>query len=91
MTLDVETKAVLDDQIAKGINMQAALNGGLQAFFDDKEAQLFQAFITCTAGDAESLTAIHYGAKALQSLQIDVQGVVDSGKISAAQKAQENG
>ena len=91
MTIDVETEAVLDDQIAKGEHMQAALNVGLQDFFDNKEIQLFKAFCSCKAGDTKTLEAIHYGVLALQSLQLEVQGVIDSGKISAAQKAQETG
>ena len=86
-----EQTAILDDQIAKGTTMQAALNNGLQSFFDDKEAQLFQAFRNCNAGDTETLATIHYGAKALQSLRTEVQGVIDSGKISAVQKEQEGG
>jgi len=90
MTIDREKEAILDDQIAKGQNMQAVLNGGLSEFFEAKQIQLFQAFMECSPGDTSTLVSIHHGAKAMHSLRLEVQGVVDSGKISAAQKEQEN-
>ena len=88
--IDPEKEAVLNDQIAKGRNMQAAFDSALRTFFDDKQVQLFRAFMDCKAGDLKTLETIHHASQAMNSLQAEVQGVIDSGKISTVQKEREN-
>jgi len=83
--MNEDLRSKLEDEVSKANAMSAAYNQVLGSFFENKQAQLFQAFAAVKSGDVDGLVGIHNASKALMSLELEIQGVIDSGKLAAAQ------
>jgi len=79
-----------DDRIErelKGANDAKKLNNKfLDAFFDTKDRQLWEAFGQTRLGDAAALAEIHHQYKSMNALRSEVQTVINTGKLAQAEK-----
>lgn len=82
---DDELDFKLKEEVRKAQSMRIACDDVLNGFFEAKTSQLFGAFVEAGVGDPKQLEGIHHACKALQSLQLEVQGIIDSGKLAAIQ------
>ena len=80
-----ELEFKLKDEIRRAEAMRGACNEALDEFFAAKTEQLFAAFVSTEVGDTDALSGIHHACRSIQSLQTEVQGIIDSGKLAAAQ------
>lgn len=54
----------------------------LDKFFLDKERQLFEAIKDIPIGDGAALENIHHQLKSLNALQVEIQTVMNTGKMA---------
>jgi len=79
-----ELKAVLESQIDEGV-VAVRQQEVLKPFFEDKEAQLWEAFKDAPTVDKEGLFDIKLQSNALKGMESYFQGAIDTGKLAQKQ------
>jgi len=85
----VEEKEQFEDEVETTRQVLQLKDKFLDNFFEDKERQLFDAFRNCDIGDDTGLQAIHMMTKSLNSLQFEIQTVMNTGKMASMSLAAE--
>ncbi len=87
--MNPETKEQLDNEMEASRQMQRIKDKFLDKFFADKEAQVFSAIKDLPLGDVDKLNSLHMMIKSLQSLQSEVNSVMNTGKLANLALAEE--
>lgn len=72
-------------EIALGAEHQKTWDALIEPFFEAKQAELFDIFITAGATDKEGLFVIHQQSQALESLRDNFLHFINTGKIAQRQ------
>ena len=72
----------IENEVNEAVQMRRRKDAWLDDFFAQKQAQLFDQFRRASIGSSESLVNIHSASKALGALQVEVQTVIDTGKLA---------
>ena len=78
-----------ENEVAAAQRMRRQKENWMDEFFEDKDAQLWQAFKDTPLGEEKVLLNIHHAVKSLGSLRQEVQTVMDTGKMAQAGLDQE--
>ena len=84
-----EDREQFEDEAEASRRVERLKKNFLDKFFEDKERQLFDTFRSCEIGDDDDLKAIHMMSKSLNSLQAEIQTVLNTGKMASLSLAQE--
>lgn len=84
-----EHQEQFENEVEETRKMKTLKNKFLDKFFEDKEAQLFNAFKNCPLGDEKVLAGIHMAYKSMHALQSEVQSVMNTGKMAEMSLAPE--
>jgi len=71
-----------EEEIRQAGEVKKLKNSFLDAFFEEKEQQIFQFIKELPLGSTEDLSEAHHQLKALNALMVQIQSVMDSGKMS---------
>jgi len=61
-------------------------NDFLGDFFKDKEKILYEAFKDVPLGNTEALVNLHHQIKSLNSLQMEIESVINTGKMAQVEQ-----
>lgn len=80
----MDTKDQLDFEMGQARQAKQLKNHFLDQFFIDKEQQLFNHIKNLPIGDVDRLVDAHHQLKSLGALRLEIETVVDTGKLAEA-------
>ncbi len=86
MTQIATAEAQLAEELYEARVAKRLRNDFLGDFFKDKEKVLYDAFREVPLGNTEALVNLHHQIKSLNALQMEIESVINSGKMSQLAK-----
>ena len=70
------------DEIAAAREVRTLKNGVLDNFFENKDRQFFETFKQIPIGSVDDLVNLHTQVKSLNALRVELQSVLNTGKMA---------
>lgn len=80
--MDSNVKAKLEMDQAKGESYQRAWDYIIEPFFDNKQKELFEAFVQIGSTDVDSLVTIKMQSNVMTMMQDEMNHYINTGKLA---------
>ena len=85
-----EKETRLEVERARGEIHERAWEQTVKPFFEEKEAELFDAFIDCPTSEKEMLMDLKLQLNVLKAMKIHFESYIDTGRMAATQLGDRN-
>lgn len=80
--MDKVEREILNDEVALASSVNKLKIQFLDVFFTNKKKQLFELIQNLPLGSKEQLVDAHHQLKSLNALEVEIQAIVDSGRMA---------